>query len=621
MGSLASTGLMVGSAALVASALAAPLLAGRRKLAGWVNAVASLLAATAFGAAGAATLATGEATFRPAFGFVGIVLLLDGFSALFLILISLMAAVAAFYAVGYMEHYRQYGLAGFYFHYPIFVLGMAGVVLVDDLGWGFSFAWQLMTVASFFLIRFDRRDRAVVRSANKYLALMELAWLLVVAGAAALPGPLAGATLADLARGLATAPAGLQTAAIALVVVGFALKAGVFPLGQLWLPDAHSSAPSPISALLSGVMIKTGVYGIVRTLFWMAPAPSVAGWRYAGLTLAAFGVASLFIGTVQALKQRDAKRLHAWSSIGQMGYIVLAVGSAHFLLAGGSSALRTLSALALAAAVYHTLNHAMFKGLLFLVSGSVQYATGTRDMDRLGGLVRRMPATAVVAAIAAASIAGVPAFSGFASKWALIASGLLAGGQAPALVVFGIVALMTSAITLACYVKFFGTTFTSSGSEWRCDSQVREVGPSMLLPKAVLAAICIAQGLFPWVFIGLIGRALALGGDSVASRLFADPGLSSRLVAIGPGLAVSVDGSVAVGVVTPLVIFSALSVALLFAAWLRRTGGAARRADEPWMCGYQRLNDFNRYPSSHLFDAFRRVTRWTSAGGSGVQEG
>lgn len=618
MGSLAATGLIVGGAALVASALVVPLLARRRQLAGSLNALASLLAAAAFGTAGVATLVGGVSEFHVSLGFTEVVLLVDGFSALLLVLIPLVAAVAACYAVGYMEHYRQYGLAGFYFHYPVFVVGMVGIVLVDDLSWGFTIVWQLMTVASFFLIRFDRHDRAIVRSATKYLVLMELAWLLVVGGAAALPGPLAGATLADLARSLAEAPAGLQATTVALILAGFALKAGVFPLGQLWLPDAHSSAPSPVSALLSGVMIKTGVYGIVRTLFWMAPAPSVAGWHYAGLVLAGFGVASLFIGTVQALKQRDAKRLHAWSSIGQVGYILLAVGTAYVLAAGPGPALQTLAALALAAAVYHTLNHAVFKSLLFLVSGSVQYATGSRDMDRLGGLVHRMPATAAMAAIAAASIAGVPAFSGFASKWGIVASDLLAGRQAPALVVFGIVALMTGAITLACYVRFFGMTFTSSGSQPHADGEVREVGASMLLPKGILAAICIVQGVLPWMFLAVICRALGLAEGSAVSHLFTDPGLSSRLAAFGPGLAVSVDGSGrAAAMVVPIVVLAALAAALLVAGWLRRAGGATHRADEPWMCGYQQLNDANRYPSSHLFDAFRRVTRWTGADGRG----
>ena len=258
----------------------------------------------------------------------------------------------------------------------------------------------------------------------------------------------------------------------------------------------------------------------------------------------------------------------------------------------------------------------MFKSLLFLVSGSVQYAAGSKDMDKLGGLARQMPVTAVVAAIAAASIAGVPAFSGFVSKWALIASYLLAGSYAPALVVFGIIALMTSAITLACYVKFFGMTFTSSGSEWHAGDQVREVGASMLLPKGILAGICIVQGLFPWVFLGLIGRGLGLSEGSGAFHLFGDPALTSRLAAYGPGLAVSVNapaGAGASAMVTPLVVLAALVVALLAASWLRRAGGAGERADVPWMCGYQQLNDFNRYPSSNLFDAFRRATRWTGA--------
>jgi formate hydrogenlyase subunit 3/multisubunit Na+/H+ antiporter MnhD subunit len=606
---------MVGTSVLCASAALVPLIARRRKMAGWLNGASCLVAGVAFGAVGVATLVNRAVACDLMLGPARVHLLVDGFSALFLVLISLMALVVAVYAIGYMEHYQQYGLAGFYLNYPLFVLGMVGIVLVDDLSWGFSIAWQLMTISSFFLIRFDHRDRHIVRSATKYLLLMELAWLLVVVGATALSGSFAGASLSALATMTAAAPAWRQVVALGLVLVGFALKAGVFPLGQLWLPDAHSSAPSPISALLSGVMIKTGVYGIVRTLFWMVPSGTGDGsWRYLGLLVAAAGVASLFIGTVQALKQHDAKRLHAYHSIGQMGYILLGVGTAHFLFASDNPALQTLAVLALVGAVYHTLNHAVFKSLLFLVTGSVQYATGSKDIDKLGGLVSLMPVTAVVAAIAAASIAGIPGFSGFASKWAVIASSLLAGRDAPALVFFGIVALMTSAITLASYVKFFGMTFTSAGSEWHARHEVREVGATMLVPTTVLAGLCFVQGVFPWVFFTIICRALCDGQGSAVSRLFSDPRLFSHVAALGAGFTVNFDSPARVGaVMMPLVLVVALVVTVLFAGWLRRAGGAQGRRDSPWMCGYQQLNDRNRYPSSNLYAAFKRVVRWTGA--------
>ncbi|MGE5357409.1 MAG: proton-conducting transporter membrane subunit [Bacteroidales bacterium] len=615
MGSLSSVGLLAGTIVLLASAALGPLVARRRQLAGTINAVASLAAGLAFGAVGATALASGPVAVRLPLAFTNVHLLVDGFSALFVVLISFMATVVSFYTIGYMEHYGQYGLRAFYLNFPVFVLGMVGIVIVDDLSWGFSIAWQLMTVSSFFLIRFDHHDPQIRRAAGKYLALMELAWLAIVAGATALSGSFAGQPLGELARMTAAAPAPLQVAALALVLVGFGLKAGVFPLGQLWLPDAHSSAPSPVSALLSGVMIKTGVYGIARTLFWMLPASTLSnGWRFAGLLVAAFGVASLFIGTVQALKQRDAKRLHAYSSIGQMGYILLGVGTAHFLSASSNPMLQALAVLALVAAIYHTFNHAAFKGLLFLVTGSVQFATGSKDMDKLGGLVRLMPVTAVVAAIAAASIAGVPASSGFASKWTLIVSDLLAGPQAPVLVLFGIVALFTSAITLACYVKFFGMTFTSAGSEWHAKPDVREVGATMLVPTVVLTAVCLAQGFFPWVFVNTICGALYRSEGASVSHLFSDPGLSSRMTALGAGLSISFDSPARVGaVMVPLLLLVVLCVALAFAGWLRRAGAAPVRHSAPWLCGYQQLSDANRYPSSNLFSAFNRAMRWTRA--------
>jgi hydrogenase-4 component B len=615
MGSLTSVGLLVGTATLVASAAIVPLLARSRQLAGWLNALSSLVAAASFATVGVAALAAQGVSFNVPLGFTTVHLLIDGFSGLFLVLISLMAAIVACYAVGYMEHYRQYGLAAFYLNYPLFVLGMVAIVLVDDLSWGFTIAWQLMTLTSFFLIRFDHADRHIVRSATKYLALMELAWLLVVAGAAIVSGSFDGAPLSALATMIASASSTQQVLVLALILVGFGLKAGVFPLGQLWLPDAHSSAPSPISALLSGVMIKTGVYGIIRTLFWMVPATtSDNGWRYVGLLVAAAGVASLFIGTVQALKQHDAKRLHAYHSIGQMGYILLGVGTAQFLCGSSNPSLQTLAALALAGAICHTLNHAVFKSLLFLVTGSVQFATGSKDIDKLGGLIRRMPVTAVVAAIAAASIAGVPTFSGFVSKWAVLSSDLLAGRAAPALVVFGIIGLMTSAITLASYVKFFGMTFTSAGSEWHTAHEVREVRTSMLVPKVALAGLCVVQGLFPWVFFTVIFRALGEGEGSSIAGLFSSPGLASRLAASGPRLAVGLGGPVQGGaVILPLLLLAALAVAIGFAAWLRGAGGAAERGDSPWLCGYRTLSDDTRYPSSNLYAAFKEVMRWTGA--------
>jgi len=611
------SGLFLGLAILAGSAVVAPLFARQRKLAGWLNALFCLAAGLVF-ARVAAGVILGDMPAEPfaiSLGSYSIPFLVDGLSALFLSLIALMAAITAFYCIGYMEmsHYRQYGLGGFFFTYPLFIAGMIGIVTVDDLTIGFTIAWQLMTLASWFLIRFDRQDPAIVSSANKYLILMEIAWAAIVIAALLIPHAGAGTPLHSLAEGIGEAPLGLRLAIYGLLIFGFALKAGMFPLGQLWLPDAHSSAPSPISALLSGVMIKTGVYGIVRTLFWMVPPVVQANeGRYIGLVIASFGVVTLFIGTVQALKQHDAKRLHAYHSIGQMGYILLGIGTAHYFFLSSNAMLHTLAALALIGGLYHLINHALFKGLLFLCTGSVQYATGTKDLDKLGGLIKLMPLTALAAAVASASIAGIPAFSGFASKWAIIASGLVGGQSAGIIVLFGVIALMTSAITLASYVKFFGMAFTASGIEWSKQGEVREVGAIMLVPKLILATLCLIQGLFPILFVALFFQIFATSGGSLVQPLFADPGTVAAIAQTSGGIALSLTpGAMPVAFIMPLVLLATLTIAILLAAGLRASGGAEQRTAPVWLCGYQTQNDANHYLSSHIYAAFKKLMHWT----------
>ena len=598
---------------LLAAGAAAPLLARKRTAAGAVN-----LALVAVSAALLLTVSH-EALFGPAghaartisLGPVAVPFLVDGLSGLFLAIIAVMAVMSALYSVRYMGHYPEYGLGGYYLCYPLFVLGMAALVTVDDLAVGFTLAWQVMTVASFFLVRFERRKAENRRSAAKYLFLMELAWLLVVAGAFFVRGYEFGEPLAEVTSKLGTT-GGLPLAAfLAFLLVGFGLKAGVWPLGQLWLPDAHSIAPSPVSALLSGVMLKTGIYGLLRTFLFMAPVgnPAFDG-RAWGLAVAAVGAATLFIGTVQSMKQSDAKRLLAYSSIGQIGYIVLASGAVLYLGTAGTAALRPLAVAAVIGALFHVLNHAIFKGLLFLTGGSILYATGTKDLNKLGGLIRLMPVSAVIAGIASLSISGMPPFSGFASKWTIISSALLAGDATVALVLFGIVALFTSAVTLACYVKFFGMAFTSAGSEWNVGRTVREVPVSMLAPKIALAAVALAQGLFPVLSVGLVLAALRrsegflLAGDVAAA--------GGPVVASAGGVSLTgLTGLPLNAAAAPLVVLLVLGLGLALGSLLRRSGGSKEVEAPTWLCGYQDLNERTRYTDRGMFAAFKSLFRWT----------
>ncbi len=627
------TQLLTAMGILLGAAIINPLFSKNRKLAGWINFILVTAASvillnisyvSIFRAdgnlfnLGALTRHLTATTFIP-IGQLKLYFLVDAFSAFFLAIIAFMAVISAFYSIRYMDHYEEYGVWSYYLNYPIFILGMVGMVTVDDLSVGFTVAWQLMTVASFFLIRFEHRKKKIVKNANKYLALMELAWLFIIGGTLFINNVYAGDSLHTLVEKMGATPGTLLFAVYGLILVGFGFKAAVFPLGQLWLPDAHSVAPSPISSLLSGVMIKTGVYGIIRTFFWMVPEESampVDGFFW-GIVIASFGVATLFIGTVQSMKQSDAKRLLAYSSIGQVGYIILAVGAALLMFNMESPAVTLLAVVAMVGALYHVLNHAVFKGLLFLTSGSMLYATGEKDLNRLGGLATLMPVTAVIAGIASLSISGVPPFSGFASKWSIISSSLLAGSEAPFLVLFGIVALFTSAVTLSCYVKYFGMAFTSSGVEWNGRNDVKEVPALMIIPKVVLTLLCVVQGLFPFFYYRVFVSVMKTSGGSIVEPAFRDFifGRTFTGEALGVGF-VTVERIVA-SVAVPLVILAVVAAAFVLAWLLRNSGGAGVRECDTWLCGYKELAEETRYKDRHMFSALKKLLWWT---GGNVKE-
>jgi formate hydrogenlyase subunit 3/multisubunit Na+/H+ antiporter MnhD subunit len=344
----------------------------------------------------------------------------------------------------------------------------------------------------------------------------------------------------------------------------------------------------------------------------MVPAEGYNGALW-GIVIASFGVVTLFVGTNQALKQIDAKRLHAYHSIGQMGYIILGIGSALVMLNSGSQMVKLLSVIAIIGALYHTLNHTVFKGLLFLSTGNVLYATGTKDLNKLGGLMKIMPVTAVVAGIASLSIAGMPAFSGFASKWTIISSNILAGSNIVYLVIFGIVALFISAVTLASYVKFYGMTFASSGVEWTITKKIKEVSVTMLIPEIILAVLCIVQGLFPFVYFGLFISIFKNSAGSILQPLFADITLDNMVVNSAMGVSVTVPGmeGLVSSVAVPLVVVAILAAALFFAWLLKKSGGSEEKEVPTWLCGYQDLNNKNRYEAHNMYSAFKKMLKWT----------
>ncbi len=547
----------------------------------------------------------------------------DGLSAVFLALVAAVALLAALYSVSYMRHYKEYGVGRYYPYFLLFIGGMYGILTTTDLMFFFFVFWQLMTLPSFALIRYENRKRENVAASNRYLIMMEAACALVVVSAALLGR---GGTLqeAGLARydfdsiaaampGLLGAAPGVVALGFGLMLVGFGIKAGIWPFGQMWLPDAHPAAPSPVSALLSGVMIKTGVYGLMRTFFWLVPAEALplypaAAW---GGTLAALGALTLFVGTAQALRQEQTKRLLAFSSIGQVGYIVLGMGAALALTGRADSGgeVAALAALALYGALFHTANHAAFKSLLFLNAGSVLRATDAQDLNRLGGLMRFMPVTAVTALIASLSIAGVPLLSGFASKWAIYVSTFLGSGVAGYLAICGVIAVLTGALTLALFMKFFGTAFLSRTSELA--ARCAERGPMeadwlMQIPQLALAAVCVVLGVAPVTAYRALEAALAQSGSGLAP-LFGRP-LAGSPEAVLPWVPLEVLGGQAV--MAPVAAAAVLAVLLMVSVKISRLGAAPRRASEVWLCGYAVESEAHRYVAANLYGEVNKRFRW-----------
>lgn len=609
---------------LMVSSVGALILSSNRRLAGWFSFIAIAAGGCLILFASAMTLLHGPSQGGPsgllsipAFALWGSSLSfsLDGLSAVFLGLIAIVSMLAALYSIPYMDYYKDYHVGRYYPWFLLFIAGMYGIVTVTDTMVFFCVFWQLMTIPSFALIRFESRKRENVRAANKYLVIMEISCLLVMAGSAVL---MHSATVAagqslyefDTVRERILSGAlnpNALFAALGLMFFGFSIKAGVWPFGLAWLPDAHPAAPSPVSALLSGVMIKTGIYGLVRTFFWLVPTTTVSGFSttFWGALLAVFGTVTLVAGTYQALKQEQTKRLLAFHSIGQIGYIVLGLGASLMLIDGGPS-VGTLATVALVGALFHTINHAIFKSLLFFNAGTVLKATHTQDLNKLGGLMSVMPITAVTCLIASFSIAGVPLFNGFASKWSIYTATILGSHYAGILAVCGLFGILTSALTLASFMKFFGVTFLSRRStvvtEGIKNGITFEATPLMQVPQIILATACVVLGILPAIGYILLNKALGCGPAGISAMLTQLDVTKGSMIT---GL--SIMGGSALFV--PLVIGVTLIALMTFAWGFSRLGGAKRRTADIWLCGYDQEADIHRYGAHNLYAEVKHLFR------------
>jgi formate hydrogenlyase subunit 3/multisubunit Na+/H+ antiporter MnhD subunit len=398
---------------------------------------------------------------------------LDLLSIVIIMLISFSGFLVTLYSTKYMAKSR--GLNRYYFLLLLFIGSMNGTVLSGDL-FSMFLLWELMTVAAFFLVIFDNTIESI-RAGIKYFVMSELGALFMLVAIIAVyvqEGTVDMATLAS--RGI-TVSSTFTHILLLFFLLGTGVKAGIIPI-HTWLPDADSAVPSPVSALLSGVMIKVGIYMMIRIFCYIfSPAFS---WQF---ILCALGSASIIVGVMMAIKQIDAKRLLAYHSVSQIGYIVLGIGTGVSVgVAGG---------------FFHVLNHALFKGLLFLSMGAVVHRIGSRDLSNYGGLARTMPITFITCSIAALSISGVPPFNGFVSKWmiyqGLVQSFAITGSAFT--IVWLAAAMFGSALTLASFVKLIYATFLAVPEK---PHGVKEVSISMWIPMVIMAGLCIIFGVFAW---------------------------------------------------------------------------------------------------------------------------
>ena len=549
----------------------------------------------AFAAAARVLASGGTVTVRSAqvLPLTGVTLSLDPLGAVFVITAAVTGAAASCYAAGYAA--RGGGSRTATGLLPLFITSLLLVPAAASIA-TFMAAWELMALSSLLLLLTGHRRREA-RDAAQWYAVMTHAGAAAILLAFVLIGAHAGGqSFAAIAAHAGGIPPAVRSLAFVLALAGFGSKAGAVPL-HVWLPRAHPEAPSPVSALMSGAMVNLGVYGIVRTGDELLRGGELWWW----LAVAGLGVASALFGGIHAAASADLKRLLAYSTVDNMGLVLIGAGAAGALAVTGH---RALAALAMIAALFQLVSHSAFKGCLFLAAGSVQRAAGTRDLDSLGGLLRRLPVTAALFGIGALSICALPPFSGFASEWLLL-QGLLRGfsahGAATATALLaGVAALaLTGGLTAAAFVKAFGIGFLGQPRTPGAAAAV-EAGPAMAAGTALLAVPCLVLGVVPGTVVPLLARA----AGTALGRTPPDP------LRAGAGLAIAGSADV----IQPALLAAALLAGLVLAWGLvrlragagARRGHRARRA-EAWGCGRELQTARMQYTATSFAEPLQRV--------------
>lgn len=522
----------------------------------------------------------------------GFILSIDPLGAFFLVLIGLVAVPAAIYGIGYTADYEEKHLSlrmmGIMFN--LFLLSMSMVTMAGNV-LTFLLMWEGMSLTSYFLVITENNEKSTLRAGIWYAGMTHVG-LAFLMGAFLLLSNGGSGSFAEIRLNSANLSPIVRNAIFLLAFLGFGSKAGIVPL-HVWLPKAHPAAPSHISALMSGVMIKLGIFGILRVVLDLLG----GGPAWWGSLILGFGVVSALLGVLYALMEHDLKRLLAYHSVENIGIILIGIGAGLIFYSYGQM---TLAALGLIGGLYHTLNHASFKGLLFLGAGSILHATNTRNMEKMGGLIKRMPWTAFFFLIGSVSISAIPPFNGFVSEW-LVFQSLLAGFNIPKPelailmpVAVGMLAL-TSGLAAACFVKAFGISFLAIPRSTEAEN-AKESPLSMQIGMGILALACFGLGLAPVVIVPLLGKIIAGLGQLPKTV----PELTFNL---------SLQTPQAFGQVSPMLVAVGLLIiiGLILVAFKIFRVNQHYRLGETWGCGRTGQTSRMEYTATAFAEPLRRV--------------
>jgi hydrogenase-4 component B len=511
----------------------------------------------------------------------------DVLSGFFQVVVNSGGAMAALYGIGYARH--EHAPARVLAFFGPFLAGMNLVLLADD-AFTFLFSWEFMSLSSWLLVMAHHRDPENRRAGLVYLVMAAAGTFALLLAFGLLAGT-AGGYAFDSIRSAAPAPA-VAALVLVLALLGAGSKAGLVPL-HVWLPLAHPAAPSHVSALMSGVMTKVAVYAFLRLVFDLITGPA---WWW-GLVVLALGALTTVTGVLHALMQRDLKRILAYSTVENIGVIFIGLGLALAFQAGGKA---PAAALALTAALMHVLCHSQFKTLLFLGAGAVLQATGARDIDRLGGLIHRMPVTAALFLVGSAAISALPPLNGFVSEW-LTFQAILLSPQLPewglriAIPAAGAILALSAALAATCFVRAFGVAFLGRPRSAEA-AAAREVDAWQRAAMGLLAFLCLAVGVLPGFFLDLLAPVPKLLTSARLEPQLLAPWLS--LVPVAEGRS-SYNGLL-------LALFIAFS-AILPALLLRRVGATATRRAPAWDCGTPSSDPLTQYGGGSFAQPLRRV--------------